>query len=78
MSSSYWTSGVNFGTENSTSYGWCSTGKMVKKDLWVKWEPMIPELQHCVALTKMEDEPELSGLETVSCAFILPVICQFA
>jgi hypothetical protein len=30
-----------------------------------------------IALVIMEDEPTLSGLEDVNCAFLLPLICQF-
>lgn len=77
MSSSYWTSGVNFGTKNATTYGWCSTGKMVDGTLWAEGEPQNPENQRCVALTMIEDEPRLSGLETVYCDFVLPLIFQF-
>jgi hypothetical protein len=77
MSSSYWTSGVNFGTENATTYGWCSTGKMVDGKLWAEGEPRFAESNRCVALTAMQDEPKLSGLETVYCASRMPLICQF-
>lgn len=77
MSSSYWTSGINFGTQNRITYGWCSTGKFVDGKLWAEGEPRDPEGSHCVALSIVEDEPTLSGLEAVHCAFKLPLICQF-
>lgn len=77
MSSSYWTSGVNFGTKNATTYGWCSTGNMVNTKLWAEKEPLNTESNRCVALTIMEDEPKLSGLEAVYCDFLMPLICQY-
>ena len=77
MSSSYWTSAVNFGTTNATTYGWCSTGKTVNRKLWAEGEPLNPKNQRCVALTMMEGESKLSGLETVYCDYLLPLICQF-
>lgn len=77
MSSSYWTSGVNFGTTNATTYGWCSTGKLLGEKLWAEGEPRDPESNRCVALTVMEDEPKLSGLETVYCSSRFPLICQY-
>lgn len=76
MSSSYWTSGVNFGTKNGTLYGWCSTGKMLDSKLWIEGGLRDPENNRCVALTVMEDEPKLSGIETVDCSFLLPLICK--
>lgn len=77
ISSSYWTSGVNFGTQNATTYGWCSTGKLVNRKLWAEGEPQNSENSHCVALTMMEGDPRSSGLEAVYCDFSLPLICQF-
>jgi hypothetical protein len=77
ISSSYWTSGVNYGTKNISTYGWCSTGKLLDEKLWAQWEPLDPEGNRCVALSITEDEPTLSGLEAVYCAFLLPLICQF-
>jgi len=77
MSSSYWTSGVNYGTTNISTYGWCSTENLLDGKLWAEWEPRDPEGNRCVALTIMEEEPTLSGLEAVCCSFQLPLICQF-
>jgi hypothetical protein len=76
MSSSYWTSGVNYGTTNINTYGWCSTGQILDEKLWAEGEPRDPESNRCVALVIMEDEPTLSGLEDVYCAFQLPLICH--
>jgi hypothetical protein len=77
MSSSYWTSGVNFGAKDIYTYGWCSTEKLVDMKLWADGEPIDPEGERCVALTFMEDTPKLSGLEAVHCSLLLPLICQF-
>jgi hypothetical protein len=77
MSSSYWTSGVNYGTANATTYGWCSTGQLVDGQLWAEGEPSDPEGNRCAALTIMEGDLSLTGLEAVYCAFLLPLICQF-
>jgi hypothetical protein len=77
MTSSYWTSGINSGTENATTYGWCATGQLVDAKLWANGEPRDPEANRCVALTLTQGQPRLSGLEAVYCAFRLPLICQF-
>jgi hypothetical protein len=77
MSSSYWTSGVNYGTSKIGIYGWCSTKTLLNNYLWAKGEPRDPKGNRCVALTFMEDKPTLSGLEAVFCGFLLPFICQF-
>jgi hypothetical protein len=50
---------------------------MANKKLWAEGEPRNPESNFCAALTFMEGEPKLSGLEAVPCAFELPLICQF-
>lgn len=64
-------------TNNISTYGWCSSEKMVNQQLWAEGEPQDPASNHCVALVMMEDEPSLSGLEAVHCAYRLPLICQF-
>jgi len=78
MSGHFWTSGVNFGTLNSSTYGFCSTARLLNSTLWAADQPEEPLANHCVALRIARGDEKRTGLVSVTCELFLPVICQFS
>jgi len=58
-------------------YAFCGSRTSVKKSVWAEGQPEDPEGNRCVSLHFEKDVDRLTGLSSVHCGLVMPLICQF-